>query len=272
MVATSHQKRFATALVLLALLATAVAFGGWVMRLLIIAVSSLALYEFFSLYWPDGLHKGRKILGLSLGAALLLSQAVGAYWTLAVLAFCFWIPALGFLFAFGKGRPQARLEDSAPLLYGLVYIPLALQLALYLSGAEQMLVVLAAVTADTGGYYAGTYFGKRKLWPSVSPKKSWAGVCGGMLLCIVCYSLFGLSGNLLAWPLPVLPVWAWPLTGFALFLAALFGDLFESALKRTLHVKDSGASLPGHGGWLDRIDSLLFVLPVYMGIRMTLSL
>jgi phosphatidate cytidylyltransferase len=112
--------------------------------------------------------------------------------------------------------------------------------------------------ADSGAYFAGRAFGKRKLSPFVSPGKTWAGVAGA--ICLVSIALLGLSlGGWMdrASPLPLL------LLGIVVTLVSIGGDLWESRLKREAGAKDSGSLLPGHGGMLDRIDSLLAAAPVF---------
>lgn len=109
--------------------------------------------------------------------------------------------------------------------------------------------------ADIGAYFAGRGFGRRPLAPAVSPNKSWEGVWGGFALSgIVC-------GGVVVWwqGQPIL----WLVLTAALITIAVFGDLFESLIKRATGVKDSGNILPGHGGMLDRIDSILAVLPFF---------
>jgi phosphatidate cytidylyltransferase len=268
---SAHQRRILTALILLAIVGAAIAAGGWAARLLVLAASSAALHEFFSFYWPRELRRDRVWLGLVLGAALILSQAGGPVLTLAVISLLVPVVGLRFLFAYGTGDSEARLGHFAPVLHGLLYIPCSLQLALYLSPAEQCLVILAAMASDSGGYYAGTLCGKHKLWPVVSPAKSWEGLAGGFVLCLLACLVWGTVGNAGGLALPVFSMWGWLLVGILLHLASAFGDLFESALKRSLRVKDSGTILPGHGGVLDRIDSLLFALPVYFVLRQFVS-
>ncbi|MDL2316919.1 phosphatidate cytidylyltransferase [Desulfovibrio sp. OttesenSCG-928-A18] len=265
---TSHQKRIVTGLVLLALLIVCIAKGGLFMLLLVLAASLLTLYEFFCLYWPGTVYMGRKIFGLVLGALVVLSQSMDPLWTMTIVCLGFFAAGMLFLARFGRGDAEARLGHYAPLLHGIIYIPLVLQLALYLGPAEQALVLLAAVASDTGGYYAGTLWGKRKLWPSISPKKSWAGLFGGMFLCVLCTVITGPLAEACDWRMIRLPFWGWLLAGLFLHQAAVFGDFFESALKRSLNIKDSGAILPGHGGMLDRLDSVLFVLPAFMILRL----
>jgi phosphatidate cytidylyltransferase len=118
----------------------------------------------------------------------------------------------------------------------------------------------------------GMRHGRHKIWPLVSPKKSWEGYFGGMLLCVLACTVLGLAAEALDWRMIRLPLWGWVLLALGLNMAALFGDFFESALKRSLDVKDSGTILPGHGGMLDRIDSLLFVLPVFMFLRLAIRI
>jgi phosphatidate cytidylyltransferase len=111
--------------------------------------------------------------------------------------------------------------------------------------------------ADTGAYFAGRKFGRRKLAPLVSPGKSWEGAIGGL----ICVAIYALVVAMLA---PAMAAVRGFVVVFALLLAAIsiIGDLYESWLKRSAGVKDSGALLPGHGGLLDRIDALMPVLPL----------
>ena len=264
---SSHQKRLLTAAILLASLAVVISLGGWPLRIAVLLVSILGLIEFFNLYWPSGIYRGRRCFGLALGGLAVLSQALDPLWTVAVLGLAFAGTGMLFLWEYGRGNTGARLGHYSPILHGLLYVPLILQLALYLTPAEQCLALAAAIASDTGGYYAGSWFGGKKLWPLVSPKKTWAGFFGGMAACVAVCVVMGALSESMNWRMLQMPVWAWLLMGLALHQAALFGDLFESALKRSLEVKDSGSLLPGHGGILDRIDSLLFVLPVFLILR-----
>ncbi|MFD2192125.1 phosphatidate cytidylyltransferase [Pistricoccus aurantiacus] len=134
------------------------------------------------------------------------------------------------------------------------------------SGAEWLLYVLLLVwTADTGAYFAGRAFGRRKLAPQVSPGKSWEGVWGGMLATVVLAVAFavwqklGLAASLLLIVITLV-----------IALISVLGDLFESMLKRVRGIKDSSALLPGHGGVLDRIDSLTAAVPMFALLRLLL--
>src|SRR5690606_21018208 len=104
---------------------------------------------------------------------------------------------------------------------------------------------------DTGAYLIGKFFGRHRLFERISPNKTWEGFVGGALLAVA-------VSLILAHYLPVLPSWQWVGIALVVSLFGTFGDLVESMLKRSHHVKDSGAVLPGHGGLLDRFDGLLF--------------
>jgi phosphatidate cytidylyltransferase len=109
--------------------------------------------------------------------------------------------------------------------------------------------------ADTGGYIFGNLWGKHKIWPSISPKKTWEGLIGSFVT-VTFFNLFALKSYQKFYL-------AVPIASLIFTLAAFFGDLFESFLKRRASLKDSGTILPGHGGILDRVDSVLFAAVVY---------
>jgi phosphatidate cytidylyltransferase len=110
---------------------------------------------------------------------------------------------------------------------------------------------------DTGGYFAGVAFGRHRLFERISPKKSWEGLVGGMILSLVAISVFHHY-------LGLLQLWQWFITTLVVGLAGTLGDLVESLIKRETNIKDSGNTLPGHGGFMDRFDSLLFGVPFYL--------
>ena len=269
MQASPHQQRILTASLAVALVTLALWLGGVLVTLLLLALCGLGQWEFAAMFRPGPEHKNLRIFGVGLGAVLVLAaQAGGPNAALWAFAACFWVLALRFLLRYsreqghaGPGARAAQFTDELILLCSLAYIPLMLQFLLTLSTREIILVVLSTTVSDTAAFYAGTLWGKRKIWPQVSPKKSWAGSIGGLAGCVLAVTAFGLSFGQA--PLPV-----WLLLGALLNLAAQLGDFFESALKRSLEVKDSGTLLPGHGGLLDRIDSLLLALPCYVLLRL----
>ncbi|AEG43972.1 phosphatidate cytidylyltransferase [Isoptericola variabilis] len=161
----------------------------------------------------------------------------------------------------GQG-PQA-LRDAAAAVFAATYVPLLAGFVVLLLDQPDgelrvVLFVLLAVANDTGGYAAGVLLGRHPLAPTVSPKKSWEGLGGSVVLAV----LVGVVGAVYLLELS-------PLLGVALgvltAVTATVGDLAESLVKRDLELKDMGSLLPGHGGVLDRIDSLLVTAPfVYL--------
>ena len=277
---SGHTPRVLTGLVLAALLVAALVFRGLFLYVLLVVVALGALLEFFQLFWPGRSKLCSKVLGLALGYAFLhvssSNQAVMGIFPItgavhiqliAIVFFAFAIAAVSFLVDYGRGNDAARLEHHAILPLGLLYIPCSMSLALSVPRVEVLWIAIAATAAsDTFAYYTGCLFGKHKIWPRVSPKKSWEGSIGGFVGCTLVVVL--LAGFFFRFSPAVGDTngyrgWAWLGIGMLLNIAAQAGDFFESALKRTCNVKDSSALLPGHGGLLDRIDSLLFVLPTY---------
>ena len=158
-------------------------------------------------------------------------------------------------------------RTQAAMLGWLLLMPAWFALLAWRPGPEQgatLLAVMALVwIADTAAYFAGRAFGKHKLAPAISPGKSWEGVAGALLATGV-YTLWVGQSGLFEF---TLPWWGWLAVGWGLTAVSVVGDLLESWFKRAAGVKDSSQLLPGHGGVLDRIDSLIAVLAVSQAAR-----
>ena len=179
----------------------------------------------------------------------------------------FWIGAAPYFLARGF-RPT---PVSAAMAVGVVVLVPA-GLAMIVLPPKQLLMVLGLIwISDTGAYLAGRAFGRRKLAPSISPGKTWEGVAGGAIGCVIYAIIWAFfDADLRARVQGV--VWI-PFLAGTLLLCALgvVGDLFESGLKRQAGVKDSGKLLPGHGGVLDRIDSATATLPVALLLMLAMG-
>jgi phosphatidate cytidylyltransferase len=168
------------------------------------------------------------------------------------------------LWKYEHGDRQAFLS-MAFQLFGVFYIGIlgAYGITLNRTGTNGNLWVLVSIAlvwlVDAGAYFLGTRFGKRLVLPQLSPKKTWEGFLGGVLVGLVSGLLIGLILNR---ALPELGPWKGALLGLIMGPVAFFGDALMSLLKRTIGVKDTGKLLPGHGGILDRLDSMLWALVV----------
>lgn len=191
------------------------------------------------------------LLGYAAGLALLLTT-VDPWLLVLPLA----LAALAI--SMREGDLARTLPRAAAFLLGIVYIFGAWRCAVPLRAANPhwlMYALLVSWTGDIGAYYVGRNFGHHRFAPHVSPKKSWEGAAGSIVAALL------LSGAYLVYFVGVPVAHAAALTAVA-NAAGQIGDLAESAIKRGAGVKDSGAILPGHGGFWDRVDSTLFTLPV----------
>lgn len=164
------------------------------------------------------------------------------------------------MFFYGTSRPDA-VELTAKTLLAAVYISLPLCLLVIIDrfpkGNLWIFFLLSVVfCSDTGAFYFGKVFGKHKLYPAVSPGKTWEGAIGGLMSSLAGAVLFFLFLPIRSFDARIL------ILASALSVSGQIGDLAESMLKRQYGVKDSGKILPGHGGLLDRIDGLLFAVPL----------
>lgn len=152
------------------------------------------------------------------------------------------------------------LRDITACAFTAAYVPFLIGFAALLAvpadGAERVTALVATVVcSDVGGYAAGVLFGKHPMAPSVSPKKSWEGFAGSTLACAAAGAVFFVT-------LFDHPAWQGAVYGLAVVASATLGDLGESMVKRDIGIKDMGTLLPGHGGLMDRLDSLLPTAPI----------
>ncbi len=230
--------------ILIAVAALALWSGGFLFWLLLVAVALLMLSEWSDLAKAQPRNKRVAQFALSVPLAIMCPLASGAsFFSLGLLG------AAAFFTIIITYRPR--------LGAGTIYVGLPVLALLAIRNQEGGLLLafwaMALVWAcDIGAYAAGRSLGGPKLAPAISPNKTWSGLIGG----VVAATAF--AGLLTLWGLPVYLVAVTPL----LAVAAQMGDLFESALKRRAGVKDSGNMLPGHGGFLDRLDGLVPVAPL----------
>jgi phosphatidate cytidylyltransferase len=248
-------------LIALPLLVLFISFAGpTLFNLLVLAVMVLGLSEYFRMCLPAD-RKPEIIAALACGVLLTLVLQLDATLLTPVLTLVTFFFAILFLLRFQDVTVVIR--HLALVLLGLLYLPLLLgHLALLRGlpfGKEWIFLVLFIVMlGDSAAYFIGMNFGKRKLYPAISPKKSVEGAIGGLVGSFAGALFFKLSF------FSVLSITDCLLLGVGLGVLGQLGDLFESMLKRSFGVKDSGTLIPGHGGILDRLDSLIFTFaPAY---------
>lgn len=256
--------RVLTSVVGFAIVSVIVWIGWWAMLPALVFLSVMGLYEYIRMLDRNDIDVRRASLGV-FGAALIVASLPmwpqtpwpGGSWREVVMTV-----AVAYLLVMEVVRPGERpLERIVYSVFGLLYIPWLLGYFLLLRYSPDAsagllyfaLPLLATFAADIGGFFGGYHFGRRKLAPEVSPAKTVEGAIGGLL---ASFLLVLVISSLTRWsPLESL------LYAVLVASASQLGDLAESLIKRALKTKDSGTSLPGHGGFLDRIDSLLFAVP-----------
>lgn len=258
-----HRKRWITGLVALPFLIGLIGRGGLPFALLVGIAALLALGEYFRIaFIPEGKSLSGLLLILALlgGAALIGAAYQGRPELIPpILFFNLFLSTLFSLTQFQSD--PVILDNLARQIQSTVYIPLSLAcLVLIRNSPDGMIwifLILGVIFAgDIGAFYVGRAWGRHKLCPSVSPKKTVEGALGGLGANLL------LGAAVKCFFLPALS-WGSSLIFFlALGAAGQVGDLFESLFKRASGIKDSGAILPGHGGILDRIDALLFAAPI----------
>lgn len=238
--------RLASAAVLIAATVTAVYFGGYIFAALVGAAFAGCYREWDRMVTLKPLTPVGGLLVFFVAVAALLYPLLGPLAVLVVIA----VACLTALVVGGEGAPW---RVAGLVFFGLV---IAAVLAIRGAGSDGILicVFLGSVVwlTDTGAYFTGRQLGGEKLAPDISPSKTWSGALGGLAL--------GTVAGLLLWMIvvPASPWWIGLALALALSISGQLGDLTESAVKRRFRIKDSGDIIPGHGGLMDRLDSVTF--------------
>lgn len=273
----SHRKRIQSAL--------------WMIPLAIAAIWFLPtpwMGAFMALLLLAGLHEWCALAALEKPASKWLYLMVNAVlvaaiaWTddaehhnlliVTALGGLFWLLVPLWLWQFDFARAATSGNGRLKLLAGTLACVPAWAALVWIHGSDggpawTLFAIGLVAAADSGAYVFGVNFGKHKLAPNISPGKSWEGFWGGLLvtlvLALVCMPLFDA---------PLSELWRYALLGLMTGLFSVFGDLFESLMKRHACIKDSSALIPGHGGLLDRLDSIVSGLVVFALVKYGLAL
>jgi len=266
--------RTITGLSMVFILLAALWFSGWVFALIFLAITILGLWEFYGLISSESCHP-QKYYGTLAGALLFLATALISLvsWPpslsyqvwLAFIPFLLPVPLffLSFIIEIYRDKPNP-LMNTATTTLGFLYIALPFSLLLYFNRPDTlhfwgMPVILVGYFAftwiyDTAAYLYGRQFGKHKFFERISPKKTWEGtIAGAVITLVIAFGLHLLVSGM--------PLSDWLVLACLVIFFGTHGDLAESLLKRNLNIKDSGTILPGHGGILDRFDTMLISAP-----------
>jgi phosphatidate cytidylyltransferase len=211
----------------------------------------VGVWELSKAFTVAGIRASREVLAVGSVAIIL-----GAYvWGPPVLLAAFGLTVIAGLADRMRLGSSGFVRDVTASVFIAAYAPVLAAFAAMLASADDglmrtMTFIATVVASDIGGYAAGVAFGRHPMAPKISPKKSWEGFAGSVVACILTASLMVGLGTSFPW-------WAGLIIGVLVVITATGGDLVESMIKRDLGVKDMGNLLPGHGGIMDRLDSML---------------
>jgi len=253
--------RLITTLIAVPIILTCVYFGGFAFLCLVLFLAMMSINEFYNMMQKKDFHPAYWV-----GHFFTLFFIIFAYYALkknwepahsAILTMAALVTMIATLYL--KERPKEAIVDIAVTLLGMMYIGWFFSYFLFIRaltehGAYIFFMCGTIWALDTVAYLVGSRFGRHKLFPSVSPRKSIEGAVAGFIVCIIVAAVFGYyAGFGLIHSL---------ILGGLLGIVAQFSDLVESLIKRDAEVKDSSTILPGHGGFLDRMDSFILTAPV----------
>ena len=255
-------QRIITGLLGAAGIITCICVGEWTYFMIFFILCLLTLLEFYKLVGLDGMLPQKTfgtICGLFIFSLSFFIEQGAISYRLYFLIF----PLLScvYMIKLYKKFERKPFTNIAYTFLGIFYVAIPfslLNIAVFEKGEYNFEIIFGCLfilwASDTGAYVAGTLFGKRKLFERISPKKSWEGFFGGAILALA--FAYGIAHFF-----PYFSLMQWMIIAVIIIIGGTFGDLVESLLKRSIEIKDSGSSLPGHGGFLDRFDGLLISAP-----------
>ncbi|HEX5168608.1 MAG TPA: phosphatidate cytidylyltransferase [Cyclobacteriaceae bacterium] len=255
-------QRIITGVLGAAAIITSVSLNQWTYFIVFFSIMLLSLLEFYKLTGLDGMVP-QKYFGTFCGALIFVLSFLVESRIIPFQYYYLIFPIVSFVYMIKLYKKFERkpFTNIAYTFLGIFYVAIPfslLNIAVFDGGSYHFEIILGCLlilwASDTGAYFAGTFFGRRKLFERISPKKSWEGFFGGAILALV--FAVGISKYL-----DYLTIVQWLVVAIIIIVAGTFGDLIESLLKRSIEIKDSGTTLPGHGGFLDRFDGLLISAP-----------
>jgi len=256
--------RSITGITLVILIIGGIFMSKYTFALLFLLIMVGCLLEFFRFFRTTGSHP-LTIYSIIIGALFFIITFLNTSGIIPTLYYLLFPIAILFIPGCELFRKKEnKISNIAIGILGLNYIAIPFCLANYVvltngiyNSFPLILLFILIWTNDTGAYIVGMNFGKHKLFPQISPKKSWEGLFGGIILTILVSLIF-------VYLRQDISIFIGITTGLLVSISSVFGDFTESMLKRSFNIKDSGQIIPGHGGFLDRFDSMLFAIPVYL--------
>ncbi|RLD24893.1 MAG: phosphatidate cytidylyltransferase [Bacteroidetes bacterium] len=254
--------RLMTAVVGAFIIIAGTAYSMWTYSAIFLGLSILTQWEFYKLAHMDD-KLPLKVWGTVIGQSFfILTFLIEAdIIELKYMLILFPLLASVFMIKLYKKNDEKPFTSIAYTFLGIIYVAIPFSLLNIIAFANDgyshdiiVGIMLILWASDTGAYFSGIMLGKKKLFERVSPKKTWEGSIGGLLLAL------GMAYVLSRYFID-LTTFQWLAAAVIIVITGIYGDLIESVFKRGLEIKDSGDSLPGHGGFLDRFDSLLLAAP-----------
>lgn len=265
-------QRIIAALVGVSVILFAIIYSDWTYFAIFLIISSVTQLEFYKLLGLDG-NVPLKFWGTVTGVSLFVLTFFVSKGLLTIDYYFLVFPISSMIF-FVKLYRKSDLKPFTNIgltFLGIIYVALPfslLNVAVFSRGEYCYPIIFGFLfilwANDTGAYFAGTAFGKTKLFERVSPKKSWEGSLGGSILAF-------LMAGAMAYFFTELSPLNWMAMAVIVVIAGTYGDLIESLFKRSIAIKDSGSLIPGHGGFLDRFDGLLLSMPFLTAFLMLFS-
>ena len=248
--------RVLTGIILICIVVTAWYIGTYALLALVCFISIVGQMEFCNLFMDKDKRKER-YTAVSLGLLYIL---LGYFYQESIqhiaFIFLFLLLALFSMVNFSQEKALGNMKNTSIIFISFFYVPVIFSLILSFTPFQQLMIACIPIASDTAAYFTGVLFGKHRIWPAVSPKKSIEGSFAGLIAAVLVVVYFGMTYNIVDTQSLTILI----LMGIFLGVFTQLGDFFESALKRTANIKDSGNILPGHGGILDRTDSLIFTI------------